>query len=66
MSEQKRRTGSGGFTVAGRFSRRGGYSPTGGPVTKLPRVPLGPAPGSYEKPPSPSSDETKQGEPGEN
>lgn len=52
MSDQGPQT-RGSFTGSGGFEKRGGYSPSGAPVVKLPRVPLGPAPGSAAKPASP-------------
>ena len=41
------------------FERRGGYSPTGAPVAKLPKVPAGPAPGSRPKTSATDTSSTK-------
>lgn len=51
MSEQNAQTRA-SLTGSGAIEKRGGYSPSGAPVAKLPKVPAGPAPGSSTKPDS--------------
>lgn len=47
------------LTRTGGIEKRGGYSPTGAPVAKLPKVPAGPAPGSSAKPTSTARPDAK-------
>lgn len=54
MSDESQQTTRASLTGSGAFEKRGGYSPTGAPVAKLPKVPAGPAPGSSAKPSSSS------------
>ena len=42
----RRSADRGSLTGSGAFEKRGGYSPSGSPVSKLPKVPAGPAPGA--------------------
>lgn len=60
MGDRRPRAARASLTSSGGFEKRGGYSPTGLPVTKLPKVPPGPAPGSSEKAPTLASDEPIQ------
>lgn len=50
MSDENQQTTRASLTGSGAFEKRGGYSPAGAPVAKLPKVPAGPAPGSSAKP----------------
>lgn len=48
MAEQQSANGRRSLTGSGAFEKRGGYSPSGAQVAKLPKVPDGPAPGSMK------------------